>query len=197
MALDFKRAFLYGACERELYVEIPSEDDRTKGQDVVGRLKRSMYGTQDAPAVWQRVVNAMLKDRGFAASRTLACVYINRETGVRIVAHVDDFLVVGDRLQCEKLLADLQKDFEVDGEIVGLQKGEVPEVKFLGRLIRATPQGMEIEADRRLAIKIVEEANLCGGKGVDFPGAAEAKGGVRRPVDDGRVDGLPWRSCYN
>jgi hypothetical protein len=75
------------------------------------------------------------------------------------------------------LLADLKKDFEVDGEIVGLEAGEVPEVKFLGRLVRATPEGMEIEADRRLALKIVEEANLGGGKGVDHPGGVEAKGG--------------------
>jgi hypothetical protein len=65
MALDFKRAFLYGQVERELYIEIPAEDERTKGRDVVGRLKRSMYGTQDAPAVWQRVVGQMLRGRGF------------------------------------------------------------------------------------------------------------------------------------
>ena len=99
------------------------------------------------------------------------------------MAHVDDFLVVGERQQCEALLADLQKDFEVDGEIVGLQKGEVSEVKFLGRVVRATAAGMEIEADRRLAIKIVEEANLGGGKGVDFPGGAESQGGTEeRPL---------------
>jgi hypothetical protein len=95
---------------------------------------------------------------------------------------VDDFLVVGERAQCEALLADLKKDFEVDGEIVGLQRGEVPEVKFLGRLIRATPHGLEIEADRRLAIKIVEEANLGGGKGVEHPGGAESKGGPEIPL---------------
>ena len=51
IALHFKRAFLYGQVERELYIEIPTEDERVQGRDVVGKLKRSMYGTQDAPAV--------------------------------------------------------------------------------------------------------------------------------------------------
>ena len=109
MALDFKRAFLYGQFERGLSIEIPAEDERTKGRDVVGRLKSSMYGTQDAPAVLQRVVGQMLRDRGFLPSRTLACMYYNVDTGLNIVAHVDDFLVVGEKIQCEALLTYLKK----------------------------------------------------------------------------------------
>ena len=91
MALDFKRAFLYGQVERELDIEILAEGERTQGRDVVGRFKRSMYGAQDAPAVWQRVVGQMLRDRGFLPSQTLACMYYNVETGLKIVAHVDSF----------------------------------------------------------------------------------------------------------
>ena len=90
----------------ESFIEIPAEDERVQGRDVVGRLKRSMYGTQDAPAVWQRVVGEILRDRGFLPRRTLACMYYNVETGLKIVAHVDDFLVVGEKMQCEALLAD-------------------------------------------------------------------------------------------
>ena len=67
MVLDFKRALFYGDCERELYVEVPAEDDRLEGRDMVGRLKKAMYGTQDAPSAWQKVVNAMLRERGFFA----------------------------------------------------------------------------------------------------------------------------------
>ena len=45
--------------------------------------------------------------------------------------------------------------------------------------MRATRYGLEIEADKRLALKVVNEANLVGGKGVDNPGggAAEVKVG--------------------
>ena len=65
-------------------MEVPAGDDRVQGRDVVGRLKRSMYGTQDAPAVWQRVVNQMLRDRGFLPSQPLACMYFNVETGLNL-----------------------------------------------------------------------------------------------------------------
>ena len=40
MVLDFKRAFLYADCERELYIELPDEDER-KGKDLVGRLRKA------------------------------------------------------------------------------------------------------------------------------------------------------------
>ena len=63
-----------------------------------------------------------------------------------------------------------KKDFEVEGDVVGLDSGEVSEVKLLGRTVRATPSGLEIEADERLEIQVVDEANLVAGKGVDNPG---------------------------
>ena len=66
----------------------------------------------------------------------------------------------------------------MEGDAVGLDNGEVSEVICLGRTVRTTPSGLEIEADKRLAIKVVDEANLVGGKGVDNPGGAvKSKGG--------------------
>ena len=50
--LHFKRAFLYGVAERELYIEIPDEDPEKKGGINVGRLQKATYGTRDAPVVW-------------------------------------------------------------------------------------------------------------------------------------------------
>ena len=90
----------------------------------------------------------------------------------------------------------LKRDSEVDGEVVGLDHDKVPEVKCLGRIVRATPQGLEIEADKRLALKIVDEAKLVGGKGVDNPGGVvEAKGGARSCTEFGGVNVLsPKRS---
>ena len=114
----------------------------------------------------------MLRDRGFLTSRTLVCMYYNVETSLKIVAHVDDFLVLGEKLQCESVLAELNIDFEVEGDVVALERDEVAEVNMLDRIVRATPHGLEIEADKRLALTVVDEANLEGGKGVDYPGRA-------------------------
>ena len=86
----------------------------------------------------------------------------------------------GEKTQSEALLANLKKDFEVDGDIMGLDSDEISEVKCLGRIVRATPNGLEIEADKRLAVKVVDEANLVGGKGgvelLVMPAALHAAG---------------------
>ena len=76
MLLDFKRAFLYGDAERELYIELPEDDERRAGGENVGLLQKAMYGTRDAPAVWQRLVHRILTELGFTPSRTAACVYV-------------------------------------------------------------------------------------------------------------------------
>ena len=119
MVLDFKRAFLYGDVERELYIEVPGEDERSQGGRMVGRLRKAMYGTQDAPAVWQREIKKMLIKRGFQSSRIMPCLYFNRETSISLIAHVDDLLVVGPHGAMEELKADLQSEYETDGSVLG------------------------------------------------------------------------------
>ena len=87
MLLDFKRAFLYGDIQRTLYIELPEDDSRRNGGANVGLLRKAMYGTQDAPSVWQQLVRQMLTGLGFTPSTTVACLYFNAKTRVSIVAH--------------------------------------------------------------------------------------------------------------
>ena len=47
---DIRRAHLYGEAQRDVYVDLP-EGDREEGMCAL--LKKSLYGTQDASAVWQ------------------------------------------------------------------------------------------------------------------------------------------------
>ena len=78
-----------------------------------------MYGTRDAPAVWQRLVQRILSGLGFHASRTAACVYSHPQTRLRVVAHVDDFLVSGCRRELVALKEEFQQRFDCDGDILG------------------------------------------------------------------------------
>ena len=97
MALDFSKAFLYGDTQREVYIELPDEDARKSMSDCVGLLKKSMYGLRDAPLIWQQVVRGMLDTLGFTQLTGAQCTYANLSTGMLVVAHVDDFLVLGRR----------------------------------------------------------------------------------------------------
>ena len=132
MTLDFSKAFLYGDMEREVYVELPDEDSRKHESDCVGRLLKSMYGLRDAPQIWQKVVKRMLTARGYKALIGTRCMFVHPETSMVIVAHVDDFLVLGTKAQLMELIASLQTEYECSGQILGYDPDCAPELKFLG-----------------------------------------------------------------
>ena len=46
---DISRAHFQGTAQRFIYIKLPAEDRLKYGEDMVGRLIRSMYGIQDAP----------------------------------------------------------------------------------------------------------------------------------------------------
>ena len=45
---DISRAHFQGTAQRLTYIRLPAEDRQKFGEDKVGRLIKSMYGTQDA-----------------------------------------------------------------------------------------------------------------------------------------------------
>ena len=46
--IDVKKAHLRAPATREVYVELPKEDQEPGEEDMCGLLKYSMYGTRDA-----------------------------------------------------------------------------------------------------------------------------------------------------
>lgn len=48
MQLDVKFAFLHGALKRKVHIELPQQDPKSGDSNLVGKLKKAMYGTRDA-----------------------------------------------------------------------------------------------------------------------------------------------------
>ena len=92
--IDVKSAFLYGNARRKIYIELP-EQDEWSGGDVVGFLKKAMYGTRDAPLIWRATVDEFMVSLGFKTSVLQPGVYVHGSRRLRVMIHVDDFLVVG------------------------------------------------------------------------------------------------------
>ena len=69
----------------------------------MGILRKAIFETRDAPAVWQRLVRRVTLELGLEASRTSACVYTHRTRGLRVVAHVDVFLEAGPKVELIEL----------------------------------------------------------------------------------------------
>ena len=59
---DVSRAHLYGVCERDVYVEPPSEVHRP---GLVAKLNKTMIGTQDVSNGWKKLWGEHLRSSGF------------------------------------------------------------------------------------------------------------------------------------
>ena len=56
---DVSRAHSYGVCERDVYVEPRSESQRLG----LGKLNKTMYGTQDASNAWQKLLGEIISSQ--------------------------------------------------------------------------------------------------------------------------------------
>ena len=158
MALDFSKVFLYGNMQREVYVELPEEDSRRSQTDCVGLLRKSIYGLRDAPQIWQSVVKSMLGIRGFTQLVGTQCTYVNKANGMLIVAHVDDFLVLGRRADLVDLRGALQQNgYECTGSVLGNGPEDASELKFLGRMISLREDGVEWRGDDKHVTAYLEK----------------------------------------
>ena len=91
--VDISRAHFYGRAERDVFVELP-EGDKTPGY--VGKLLKSVYGTRDAAAIWERSYSELLINGGFVKSAAFPTCFYHATLDVRILVHGDDFVVLGD-----------------------------------------------------------------------------------------------------
>ena len=91
--MDIKRAFLYADMGREVYINLPEEAKEGDSEEMVGLLKRAMYGTRDAPQCWQEHVKGVMEELGFSAGRANPCVFRHTTRDLVISVHVDDFIL--------------------------------------------------------------------------------------------------------
>ena len=93
---DISRVHIQGTAQRLIYIKLPAEDRQKYGEDTVGRLIKSMYGTQDASHIWQLDhVNLICGELGgFRRGKHSAALFQNRNQDVRMAVHGDDFVFV-------------------------------------------------------------------------------------------------------
>lgn len=173
MILDVKGAFLYGDARRRIYIELPECDPAAADADKVGIIERALYGTRDAPQLWQEHARATLQSLGFIESRTTPSVYVHKERDLEISLHVDDFLAVGDEEGLLWLRESLAKAYTLKSTLIGPEPHHAKEVAYLGRTIRWTPRGVEIEGNGKHVRDLLECLGMTGCRGVETPIAVE------------------------
>ena len=119
MVLDVKGAFLYGNARRDIYIELPREDNMANSGTYVGKLNKAMYGTRDAPQIWQDEVEGKMRSIGFTVSGLHTSVYYNKERQIIALAHVDDFLCIGRDKDLTWLHQELSKEYTLKKTMIG------------------------------------------------------------------------------
>ena len=87
-------------------------------------------------------------------------VFIHRKRDLRVVTHVDDFLVASEDHHLKWLREELAKKYELKVQVAGWQSGDDRELSFLGRTIRMSSAGIELEGDDKHVDGLIEEWNM-------------------------------------
>lgn len=171
MINDVARAFFEAPIQRDVCIELPDEDleEDDKGQNLVGLLKMSLYGTRDAAANFQREVATVMSKLGFQQGKYNPCTFWHPKRQLRTLVHGDDFVTQGRREDVGWLRSKLEERFEIKTKTVGLGSGEEKEQRILNRVIRVGEKGWEYEPDQRHADLIVRALDLQSAKGVKTP----------------------------
>ena len=87
--LDVKSAFLNGVLEEEVYVEQPEGFIVKGAEKKVYRLKKALYGLQQAPHAWNARIDGYLEKKGFVKCPFEHALYMKKnKQGVLIVCFV-------------------------------------------------------------------------------------------------------------
>ena len=132
MTLDFKSAFLYGTARRKIYIELPSADPLSGG-NVVGVLKKALYGTRDAPQIWQHHLRGTLLQAGFRQSMLQPSVYVHDDREIMMVIHVDDFLVAGTHESLAWVHHQLNRVYELKKQVISSDPVDGHATSYLNR----------------------------------------------------------------
>ena len=170
MINDVARAYFNAKLDRDLYVELPPEDQEP-GKDLVGKLELCLYGIQDAARCWQNLLAGHLKAIGFQRGVGHPSVFFHKDWDLKTVVHGDDYATAGPKEGLVKLRKALEEAFDIrETHVIGHEDGDEKEGKVLNRILRAGEHGWELEADPRHAELLIQQLELEGCKGVSSPG---------------------------
>ena len=108
--LDVNTIFLYGDLEEEFYIK-QHEGFVIKGKEnLLCRLKKSLYGLKEAPRPWYKKFDSFMLDYGYNRTISDNCVFFKKFSYgdlIILLLYVDDMLIVGqDTNNIKKFLKD-------------------------------------------------------------------------------------------
>jgi hypothetical protein len=93
--MDVTNVFLHGDILEEIYMEHPPSF--IQNSSLVCRLKKSLYGLEQAPRSWYEKLDSYFLSHDFVRCKSYCNVYMLRtiESLIILVLYVDDILIIG------------------------------------------------------------------------------------------------------
>ena len=130
-------------------MELPPEDPLAASGQYVGKLERAMYGTRDAPMIWQDHHRKTLNGMKFKKSVTNPGVFQHETRDIFLCVHVDDLLCTGIREDLIWLKKQLLKEYELETKLMGEDDDMERKAIDLGRTLEWDENGLGVRPDRR------------------------------------------------
>ena len=156
MTMDVKTAFLYGVMRRKVSIELQS----------------SLYGTRDAPQIWQQEVSDALTKLGFQCSVFQPCVFVHKIRNVAVVIHVDHFSCSGQRDDLLWMYDELSKKYEMNTTLIS--QTDDHETTYIISRLKLTQNGVRLEGDPKHVDVLVKEWGLDFAEGFGTPMTKES-----------------------
>ena len=110
---------------------------------------------------------------GFIRTKACGQLFFHPAKDILSMVHGDDFVGVGPNRHLEKLKQSLEEKYRIKTEVLGRGAGQKPEIRILNKVVRDTPEGIELEADPRHSEIVVRELGLQNAKASLVPGTKE------------------------
>lgn len=96
-SIDIRQAYLQATLQEEIYMQVPPglSDVDCNGNEMVVKLRRSLYGLKQAGREWHQLFASTLLEWGFARSEIDICLFTYRrgESILWVIVWVDDCLI--------------------------------------------------------------------------------------------------------
>jgi hypothetical protein len=102
--MDVKTTFLHRDLEEEIYMKHPKGFAVKGKQDLVCKLKRSLYGLNKSIRMWYQRFDTYILSVGFVRRKVYHCRYSKEEGGhfIYVALYVDDMLLFGNNMDAIK-----------------------------------------------------------------------------------------------
>ena len=103
--------------EEEIYMQQPEEFEVKGKENIVCKVKKSLYRLKQAPRQWYKKYNSFMVSHGYNRTTSDHCVFtikFSEYDFIILLIYVDDMLIIGhDSSKIDRLKRELSKSFVI------------------------------------------------------------------------------------